>query len=224
MSEPPFCLVPGTKVCDFVLANNFVDVIVGPLGSGKTRALCARIMRHIKQQQKSNSTGLRKSRWAVIRRVYHDLDRSLIRTWLDLFPEEIYGKLNRARPPRHDLAFGDVRCSIDFLALDQGDDAKLRSAEYTGIAFNELFDIPRDVFDGATSRVGRFPIKADGGSAWSGVIADTNAPPEDHWLASLMGKVEMPLALTEEEQLQFRWPKSWGLFEQPQAVIDDRDA
>ncbi len=139
MSEQPFHLLPGTQVCSFVMADNFVDVISGPIGSGKTKGLCARIMRHIKQQRPSTADGLRKSRWAVVRNVYHDLDRSLIRTWLDLFPEEIYGRLNRARPPRHELAFADVRATIDFLALDKEDDvSKLRSVEYTGIAFNEL--------------------------------------------------------------------------------------
>jgi hypothetical protein len=225
MSEQPFHLLPGTRVCNFVMADNFVDVISGPIGSGKTKGLCARIMRHIKQQRPSTADGLRKSRWAVVRNVYHDLDRSLIRTWLDLFPEEIYGRLNRARPPRHELAFADVRATIDFLALDKEDDvSKLRSVEYTGIAFNELSFIERVIFDEATSRVGRYPSKAEGGTAWRGVIADTNPPEEDHWLAIMTGKVDLPPGLLDEERAQWEWPKSWGFFEQPAAVLDDRNS
>ena len=52
-----FELDAGTMVCEFVLSNKEVDIIQGPIGSGKTRALCARVMRHAQQQRVSVLTG-----------------------------------------------------------------------------------------------------------------------------------------------------------------------
>jgi hypothetical protein len=41
-------------------------------------------------------------------------------------------------PPRHEIAFGDARIEVDFLALDDEEDIKkLRSADYTGAAVHE---------------------------------------------------------------------------------------
>ena len=52
---------------------------------------------------------------------------------------------------------------IDFLALDKPEDVrKLRSTEYTGIAFNELQYIEKELFDEADSRL-RYPSKDEGG-------------------------------------------------------------
>ena len=78
-----FVLLAGTRVCDFVMSDREVDIIQGPLGSGKTRALCARIMRHAQQQRISRITGARMSRWAVVRNTYPDLKTTTIRTWLE---------------------------------------------------------------------------------------------------------------------------------------------
>jgi Rad3-related DNA helicase len=50
-----FKVVGGTEVAKFLVSNREVDVIEGPLGSGKTRALCARIMRHAQEQRVSRS-------------------------------------------------------------------------------------------------------------------------------------------------------------------------
>jgi hypothetical protein len=32
-----------------------------------------------------------------------------------------------------------------------------------------------------SGRVGRYPSAAQGGATWSGIIADTNMPPSNHW-------------------------------------------
>jgi hypothetical protein len=214
-----------TKLCDFITSNRPVDVIIGPLGSGKTHALCARIMRHVQEQRPSTRDGLRKSRWSLIRNSYPDLKRSTIRTWTEIVPEHIYGKMNWSLPPSHRLRFGDVLAEIDFLALDKPEDVrKLRSTEYTGIAFNELPFIEKELFDEATSRL-RYPSKDEGGSVWHGILGDGNAPDEDHWLAIMAGMVDMPPGLTEQEQAALaRWPDEWGFHLQPPALIEKMDA
>jgi hypothetical protein len=156
-----FKLAAGTQVCEFVMSENEVDVIQGPIGSGKTRALCARIMRHAQQQRVSKITGQRMSRWFLARNTYPDLKMTTIRTWLEMFPENEYGRFNWGQPPCHKIvipwAGGDVNLHVDFIALDKPEDVrKLRSTEYTGGAFNELAFIEKELFDEGHSRL-RYP-------------------------------------------------------------------
>lgn len=210
----------GTKLAKFVTSNNDFDIIEGPLGSGKTVGLCARIMRHAMEQQKSPLDGLRKTRFAVVRNSYPDLKRTTIRTWLDCFPENLHGRFNWGQALVHKIAFGDVRCEVDFLALDRDEDvARLRSAEYTGVAFNELQYQAKVLVDEATSRL-RYPKQADGGPTWRGVIGDMNAPEEDHWMAKMTGRVDPPAGLTPEEMVEYQWPDGWGYFLQPPALVE----
>lgn len=230
MSEAPddglrrFKIRAGTKLCDFILSNRIVDLILGPLGSGKTHGVCARVMRHIQEQNVSTRDGLRKSRWAIIRNSYPDLKRSTIRTWNELVPEHVYGRMNWSVPPSHRLRWADISAEIDFLALDKPEDVrKLRSTEYTGIAFNELPFIEKELFDEATSRL-RYPSKDEGGSKWHGIIADGNAPDEDHWTGIITGMVDLPPGLSDEEAAALgKWPAEWGLHIQPPALIEQLD-
>ena len=142
-----FVLEAGTKIADFVVSSRSVDIILGPLGSGKTRGLCVRVMRHIQEQQKSPIDGLRHSRWAIVRNTLPDLKRTTIRTWLDMFPEHLHGRFIFGAVLQHRLKFGDILCEVDFLSLDKPEDIrKLRSTEYTGIAFNELPFMERELF------------------------------------------------------------------------------
>lgn len=222
MSE--FTFIAGTKVAEFVTANNPVDIIQGPLGSGKTKALCIRIMRHAQEQVKSPVDGMRRSRFALVRNTMPDLIRTTIRTWLDTFPERPYGRYIAGAVKQHQVRFADVHCDIDFIALDSEDDIrKLRSTEYTGIAFNEVPFIIRELFDEARTRL-RYPSPEHGGpSPWRGVLGDANAPDEDHWLAIMTGQVEMPVGIPEDEIARYRWPKTWGFYMQPPALIEKRD-
>ena len=96
----------------------------------------------------------------------------------------LHGPVKMGSPPRHDIAFGDVRIEVDFLAMDLEDDiGKMRSADYTGGCFHEVQYIDLEIFREGRSRTNRYPEEGDGGATWSGVIADCNAPDEDHWLA-----------------------------------------
>lgn len=219
-----FQLRGGTRLADFVLSNREVDVIIGPLGSGKTQASCARIMRHAQEQRPSTRDGLRKTRWAVVRNSYPDLRRSTIRTWNEIVPEQIYGRMNWSMPPFHRLRFGEVQCDVDFLALDKPEDVrKLRSTEYTGVWFNELQYLDKELFDEATSRL-RYPGPDEGGATWHGIFADANAPDEDHWLAIMTGMVDMPPGLSEQEtEALSKWPDEWGLHMQPPALVEKMD-
>ena len=219
-----FDFLAGTKVADFVTSNRSVDVLQGPLGSGKTKALCVRIMRHAQEQVPSPIDGVRRSRFAMVRNTMPDLRRTTIRTWLETFPEAAYGRFTYGAVMQHRIRFGDVETTVDFLSLDKDEDVrKLRSTEYTGIAFNELAFIIRELFVEARSRL-RYPAPEHGGpNPWRGVIADTNAPDEDHWLAVMTGQVELPAGLAADEVAKYHWPETWGFHMQPPALLEKRD-
>lgn len=215
--------IAGTELCKFVTSNNDFDVIEGPLGSGKTVGACTRIMRHAMEQVKSPIDGMRKTRFAVVRNTHPDLKRTTIRTWLDCFPEHLHGRFNWGQALTHKIAFDDIRLEVDFMALDRPEDVRrLRSGEYTGIYFNELQYIIKELVDEATSRL-RYPKMEDGGPTWRGVIADMNAPDEDHWTAKMTGRVDMPEGLSPEERVEYEWPPEWGYFLQPPALIEHWD-
>src|ERR1700680_254853 len=229
MSEPAptatmFQLEGGTKIADFIVSNNQFDYIQGPLGSGKTKACCVRLMRHAQEQQQSPINHLRMSRFFLARNTMPDLKRSTVRTWLETFPEHIYGRFNSAPGfMQHKISFGDVRTEFDFLSLDKADDVKkLRSTEYTGGFFNELPFMPKEILDEADSRL-RYPPDEHGGPTWRGIIAAGNAPDEDCWLAMMSGQIDLPPGLSDDERRQYKWPADWGLFMQPPALVELMD-
>ena len=156
-----FQVVGGTKAADFLVSNRPVDMLFGPLGSGKTKALCARVMRHAQEQRPSPKDGVRYTRFAMVRNTMPDLKRSTIRTWLETFPETVYGRFTYGATMGHQIRYpwagGPVHCEVDFISLDKADNVKkLRSTEYTGIAFNELPFVEKPLWDEADSRL-RYP-------------------------------------------------------------------
>jgi hypothetical protein len=190
----------------------FVRGIRGPIGSGKSVACCLEIFIRAKQQHPSID-GIRRTRWAVVRNTGPELETTTIKTWLDWFPESIFGKLNRKPPITHKFCIEDIEMEIIFLALDRPDDVKkLLSLEVTGVFFNEARFIHKDIVDGATGRVGRYPAKKekpegvpdDQWPTWYGVIMDTNPPDDDHWWYQA----------AETDQT----PEGWEFFAQPSGL------
>ena len=72
-------------------------------------------------------------------------------------------------------------------------------------------------------RVGRYPSMKDGGCTWTGVIADTNAPEEDHWWPIMSGEVPIPDHIPKEEAKMLVKPDNWLFFTQPPAMHEDKD-
>lgn len=168
----------------FHRSNAFVRGLRGPIGTGKSVACVAEIVRRAIEQTPFN--GVRRSRWAAIRNTYPELKSTTIKTWQDWVDEE-------SAPISYDspitsvfeLALPDgtrVECEVLFIALDRPADVKkLKSLDLTGVWINEASELPKAVLDMSTGRVGRYPSKVMGGASWSGVIMDTNSPDDDHW-------------------------------------------
>jgi hypothetical protein len=170
-------------------SDAFVKGIRGPFGSGKSVACCFEIFMRA-QRQTPSKDGIRRSRWIVARNTQPQLETTTIKTWLDWFPEHIFGKMSRKPPFTHHIKLNDIELEVIFLALDKPEDVKkLLSFEVTGIWFNEAREMEYDIIAGGTGRVGRYPSKKDKPDdvpddkwpEWHGIIMDTNPPTDDHW-------------------------------------------
>lgn len=177
---------PSPTLRQFHASNALVRGIRGPFGSGKSVGCCWEIWSRACEQH-AQEDKVRRSRWVVTRNTYGELTSTTIKTWLDWFPEERFGKMVHGAPITHlckwPLKDGtSVELEVLFLALDRPDHLKkLLSLEVTGAWMNEAREQPKAILDGLTGRVGRYPRAQDGGATWSGVIMDTNPPDDDHW-------------------------------------------
>ncbi len=174
--------------------------------------------------QEKSPDGKRKSRWAIIRNTNPQLRTTTIKTWLDWFPEDDWGRFSWSVPYTHKISKSDLELEVIFLALDRPEDVKkLLSLELTGIWINEAREIPKSIIDACTMRVGRYPSMRDGGPTWTGVIADTNAPEEDHWWPIMAGEVPIPDHISSEESRMLVKPDNWKFYTQPSAMLEDKD-
>jgi hypothetical protein len=213
----------GKILKDFMKSNDFFRGLRGPVGSGKSVSCCIELFRRALLQEK-NAEGKRKSRWAVIRNTNPQLKTTTIKTWLDWFPEENWGSFSWSVPYTHRIYKGDLDIEVIFLALDRPEDVKkLLSLELTGVWVNEAREIPKSIIDACTMRVGRYPSMRDGGATWYGVIADTNAPEEDHWWAIMSGDVPTPDHISREEALMLIKPDNWSFYTQPPALEEKKE-
>jgi len=213
----------GEVLKAFMKDNTFFRGIRGPVGSGKSVACCIEIFRRALMQKKSEN-GKRKSRWAIIRNTNPQLRTTTIKTWLDWFPEEDWGKFQWSVPYTHHITQADLDMEVIFLALDRPEDVKkLLSLELTGVWVNEAREIPKSIIDATTMRVGRYPSMREGGATWSGVICDTNSPEEDHWWPIMAGEVPVPDHISKEESRMLVKPDNWLFFTQPSGMDEERD-
>ena len=210
----------GETLKNFLKDNNFLRGLRGPVGSGKSVACCIEVIRRA-LLQKPSEDGKRKSRWAVIRNTNPQLKTTTIKTWLDWFPEEEWGRFGWSVPYTHNIKKGDIELEVIFLALDRPEDVKkLLSLELTGVWINEAREIPKSIVDACSMRVGRYPSMRDGGPSWYGVIADTNPPDTDHWWAILAGETVIPDYITKQEAKMLIKPDNWKFFNQPPAMLE----
>ncbi len=203
---------PGRVAAKFHNDSSFVRGLLGPVGSGKSSTCCIEILARGLAQKPHN--GVRKSRWVVIRNTYPELKSTTIKTWQTWFPENI-APIKWDTPITSTMNIPDIgdgtslEMEVMFMALDRATETgKLRSLELTGGWINEASEVPREIFDMLTQRVGRFPSKIQGGPTWSGVIMDTNPPDDDSWY----------YRFAEEET-----PPEWKFFRQPGGLFKDEE-
>lgn len=180
----------GNVTKAFHASDKFVRAIKGPIGSGKSVACCIELVRQA-LQQKPGPDGISRQRAVIIRNTLPELKSTTLKTWLEWFDEDTFGKVRYDSPITQVMTLSPThRLEVIFLALDRPEDTKkLLSLETTWVWLNECRELPKAVLDAATGRVGRYPSKKAGGPSRFGVIMDTNPPDTDHWFYKLAEEV-----------------------------------
>ena len=205
-------------VSAYMQSNARHRYIVGPFGSGKTIGSLVDIPRRAQMQMKSTQSGLRKSRWAVVRNTVPELRETTIKSWLDRFPSgnRSAGCLGNymSTTKTYYIKDGDVDSEVIFCALDDAADVtKLLGMELTGANLAEFREIPRAIVEALDGRIGRYPRMDEGGPTWQGIWGDSNAPDEgSYWHAKLEG--------LNPDDLKKKQPTDWAIFLQPPAMIE----
>lgn len=194
-------------VAAFMDSDAFVRVIVGPIGSGKSSGCVMEILRRAAEQA-PGADNVRRTRFCVIRNTYPQLRDTTRKTFEQWIPEDIGVWHEQPFTFEIDRKLPDgtrMHCEVLFRALDSPKDVgKVLSLELTGAYFNELREIPKELFDGVQGRVGRYPSKAQGGASWFGVWGDTNPWHTGHWGYELFSTGQRP--------------EGFELFEQPDGL------
>jgi hypothetical protein len=201
---------PSPTGIQFHEDSSFVKLVIGPYGSGKSTMCIAEIVRRTCAMPVW-SNGRRRARWAVVRNTSGELVSTTLQTWLAWFGD--LGDISKRQKPimtyEHTFSdqYGVVELEIIFLALDRPDDVrKVKSLELTGVYLNELSELPPNALAHFKGRVnGRYPSKGFCSDPyWSGIIADTNPPSEDHWLY---------------KDFEVNRPPDYKIFHQPPGLI-----
>lgn len=193
-------------IARFARDDSFVRGLMGPFGSGKSSGCVAEIIRRAKAMPKGRD-GRRVSRWAVIRNTYRQLEDTTIRTFHQWVPPRFYGTWkNTDKNFIIDRLDPEVYLEVWFRALDRPEQMdNLLSVEYSGAWINEAREVPKEILDGLTGRVGRYPTQEDVGDYWSGIIMDTNPPDSDSWWFKLF----------EDDR-----PEDYRVFKQPSGLSE----
>ncbi len=223
--HPTFAFEGSQTIWDFINDRSFVTGILGPLGSGKSIACCLKIMA-LASMQEPDRNNIRRSRWAVIRNTYPELKSTTIKTWEECFPENECGPIVYSHPITHRIrkpaidGHPGLDVEVMFLALDRPADVRhLKSLDLTGAWINEAVEVPGEILDMLTGRVGRYPPVADVTATWAGVILDTNAPDDTNWWYDYAEKGEMPEIKVELPDGSM-FEASWAFYRQPPAILE----
>lgn len=194
---------PGPIAAKFMASTAMVQILNGPIGSGKTTAVLMKGLRLGAKQAPSrkhrarNSRGelvpVRRFKLAVVRDTYRQLWKTTLPSWFRRVPKEV-GEFNGAEnaPAAHRIGFeldaGSINSTIvdfqaEFAAIgEMAVEDFMRGYEPTCWYLNELDLLAQMVLAFAQDRAGRFPEMDDGGPTWRGVLADCNAPEFEAWL------------------------------------------
>jgi hypothetical protein len=158
----------------------FYDWIVGPYGSSKTTALFFKLV-YMAGLQEPGSDGIRHSRAVVVRNTASQLKDTTLNSWNYWFKDGIHGTW-RATDKIFILKLGDIECEVLFRPLDTPDDvARVLSLEVTFAIIDEFVQIPREIIEALSGRLGRYPSNKDGGATNYGMWGASNPDTEDNW-------------------------------------------
>lgn len=170
-------------------------LIMGPVGSGKSSG-CVMALLQYAIAQSPNEKGIRPTRYAIVRnsvKELKDTTKKTIDEWImPLKPR--WRESEDTYTLEFKLEDGTIVHSEWMLrSLDRPEQVRdLLSLEVSGMWFNEAREIPKEIFDVADTRIGRYPRKSGSfGCDYPFIIMDTNPPDTDSWLYKYF-EVEQP--------------------------------
>jgi hypothetical protein len=203
---PPPSLVP------FFTCENFISLISGPVGSGKSSAAVMKIA-YMAKLMKAGADGIRRSRCVVVRNTNQMLTDATIPTFTTWFPEGVAGTYARTNKV-FTIKFDDVECEVLFRGLDDANDVRrLLSLEVSFGMLDEYREIHPDIFNALQGRVGRYPSMAKGGC-----VKDDGTPHAHVW-----GATNAPDMDTFWEQYMTEPPSTASIYLQPDALSEEAD-
>lgn len=175
---------PPTTIREFIKDHRpgelFYDWIVGPVGSGKTTGIFFKLV-YMAKLQKPGPDGVRRSRAVIVRNTLPQLRDTTLSSWAYWFKDGQAGQW-LATQNKFVLRFDDVECEVLFRPLDTADDvARVLSLEVTFAILDEFVQIPREIVDALSARLGRYPSAKDGGATNWGMWGSSNPETEDNW-------------------------------------------
>ena len=180
----------GRTLAEFHKRKEFVRIVIGPLGSGKTMGAIHDMLNRI-HTQTPNKQGVRKSRWCVARNSFPDLNAATIPDFREITDQLPYGEFTMGSPPKWAAKYPrsdgtTVEATVLFRSFDGPQDVrKARGMQLTGVLVDELAEFNKENFDMLIGRVKRFPKRAEVKDAKFYVNAISNSCARDHWLAKM---------------------------------------
>lgn len=172
---------PAPTIKKFLASTSRETWLLGPVGGGKTVGALFKIAYHASRQKPSTRDKIRRSRAVVVRRTMPQLKDTTIASWFAWFKDGVAGKWF-ASENKFLLKFADVECEILFRPLDTPDDVqRVLSLEVTFAILDEFIQIPREIIEALSGRVGRYPSSMDGGPSWYGMWGASNVGNRTNW-------------------------------------------
>lgn len=180
-----------------MLAEHFVRLILGPVGSGKTTGVMFEVLRRCCEQL-PGPDGFRRTRWVIVRNTLAQMKQTVLKdieSWLA--PIAYYKSSENVIQIR----FNDVISDWYLVPLDQPENQqRLLSLQLTGAWINEFIELDPELIPAIAGRCGRYPSAAMGGPSWFGIVGDSNFPNAGGlW----------------HELLDITIPQDWAIFKQP---------
>lgn len=188
MSDTETFQPPGPVAARFFEAGAIApfQLIMGPVGSAKSST---GLMRNVVMTYdlKPSGNGIRYAKAAIIRRLYKDLEKTTMQTWLRWFPKTV-GKWRggAGEPATHELSLehpdgGLINLVAEFIALgDLRIEEVLRSWEGSWAFIDELDGLPPASLPFLYTRLGRYHRECC--EHLRCIFAATNAPEGDNWV------------------------------------------
>lgn len=221
----------------YIASRAFIKGIMGPVGSGKTIASGQGFLQLAKKQggvEGRDGVLVRKSRFAIIRDTYPNLDRNTIPSWWKIIPKHV-GEFVNSSPRVHRFGFvlkrdGHIadmlapvlevcQVEMEFRAIgDQTVEDALRGLEVTAALVNEADRTHPDILTFLSGRVGRYGDLDPSLVVDPQIMLDLNGNDDENWTHKVLVEERLDQGVLDALALVSGDRPLIEYFEQPEAV------